>query len=61
MTDVHFGLHETVLKGNESRSGSISIGGNADPLASLAEDEQYVSGHLLSRDFSQNLIDLLPR
>ncbi|GAA5949372.1 hypothetical protein JCM3765_003388 [Sporobolomyces pararoseus] len=30
-----------LLKGNESRSGSISVGGSADPLASLAEDEQY--------------------
>ncbi|GAA5841594.1 hypothetical protein JCM3766R1_006784 [Sporobolomyces carnicolor] len=28
------------LKGNESRSGSISMGGSSDPLASLAEDEQ---------------------
>ncbi|GAA5905308.1 t-SNARE syntaxin TLG2 [Sporobolomyces salmoneus] len=30
-----------LLKGNENRTGSISAGGSADPLASLAEDEQY--------------------
>ncbi|GAA6012795.1 hypothetical protein JCM11491_002564 [Sporobolomyces phaffii] len=29
-----------LLKGNESRSGSISMGGGSDPLASLAEDER---------------------
>ncbi|GAA5881352.1 hypothetical protein JCM16303_000141 [Sporobolomyces ruberrimus] len=43
-----------LLKGNESRSGSISIGGNADPLASLAEDEQYSRSVLSPNSNSPN-------